>query len=330
LAHDGGVDGRPDLPGYSSTQETEALGLLEVQRFLVRNGFKVTEISGRFDDGLDLLVSPHDDVNVLPAIAGIQVRSGVSHRCLAVGRHERYWRELNLPVFGVVLADPRSVPPQGHWCDAQAYLRDHADVRTIPTPNRYPVGLVEAIGLANEVRHGLNSVLDIFSNDWRLQAGAIAALVPLASDSRVLEMLRLRLGEFGPSATQYALELLVQAEARNKDSRVSIGQVGRAVETLYEADKDSYFDIDAFHYGTAAAYQILEVRRIDPYDVLDEALKLHGEAAIMMIAMAVSLAASDGEAILREAIHRVPNLNESPEIAAIASAIADGGYDFSW
>jgi hypothetical protein len=57
-------------------------------------------------------------------------------------------------VFGVVLADPRSNPPQGHWCDAQAYLRDHVDVRTIPVPNRYPDGLAEAIDLANELRRG--------------------------------------------------------------------------------------------------------------------------------------------------------------------------------
>jgi hypothetical protein len=70
------MDARPDLPGYSSTQEAEVLGLFEVQRFLVSNGFKVTEISGRFDDGLDLLVSPQNDCNVLPAIAGLQVRSG--------------------------------------------------------------------------------------------------------------------------------------------------------------------------------------------------------------------------------------------------------------
>jgi hypothetical protein len=66
------VSGHQDLPGYSSTQETEALGLLAVQTYLVRHGFKVTEVTGRFDDGLDLLVSSHDEANVLPAIAGIQ------------------------------------------------------------------------------------------------------------------------------------------------------------------------------------------------------------------------------------------------------------------
>jgi len=76
------VRARIDLPGYSSTQETETLGLLAVQRFLVRQGFKVTEVRGQFDDGLDLLLSPHDEANVLPAIAGIQVRSGRSHRAL--------------------------------------------------------------------------------------------------------------------------------------------------------------------------------------------------------------------------------------------------------
>jgi hypothetical protein len=55
------VSGQQDLPGYSSSQETEALGLLAVQVYLVRNGFKATEVTGRFDDGLDLLVSPHDE-----------------------------------------------------------------------------------------------------------------------------------------------------------------------------------------------------------------------------------------------------------------------------
>jgi hypothetical protein len=161
--HDGGVDGRRDLPGYSGTQETEALGLFEVQRYLVSNGFKVTEVSGRFDDGLDLLVSPHDETNVFPAIAGIQVRSGPSHQGLTVGRHECYWRELNMPVFGVVLADPRSSPPRGHWCDAQSYLRDHVDVPTIPTPNRYPDGLAQAIDLANAVRPKLRSSIDRYT-----------------------------------------------------------------------------------------------------------------------------------------------------------------------
>jgi hypothetical protein len=323
------VDGRRDLPGYSGTQETEALGLFEVQRYLVSNGFKVTEISGRFDDGLDLLVSPHDETNVLPAIAGIQVRSGPSHQGLAVGRHERYWRELNLPVFGVVLADPRSSPPRGHWCDAQSYLRDHVDVPTIPTPNRYPDGLAQAIDLANAVRRGLTSALDVFSADWRQQAGAIAALVPLALDSRVLEMLRLRLDELGPRATQYALELLFQADANGLDSRVTTRQLAGAIEVLYEADTEGYLDLDAFHYGTATAYRLLEARGTDPGNLLNEAFKLHSEAAIMMIAMAVSLADEDGGAILREAIQRAPNLVESPDIDAIASAIADGGYDFS-
>jgi hypothetical protein len=77
--------------------------LFAVQTYLVRNGSKVTEVSGRFDDDLDLLVSPHDGSNVLPAIAGIQVRSGTSHRGLEVGRHERYWHELSHPETGSVV-----------------------------------------------------------------------------------------------------------------------------------------------------------------------------------------------------------------------------------
>ena len=35
------VSGQQDLPGYSQTQETETLGLLAVQTYLVRHGFKV-------------------------------------------------------------------------------------------------------------------------------------------------------------------------------------------------------------------------------------------------------------------------------------------------
>jgi hypothetical protein len=132
------VSGQRDLPGYSSTQETEALGLLAVQAYLVRHGFKVTEVSGRFDDGLDLLVSPHDEASVLPAIAGIQVRSGPSHRGLKVGQHERYWREHNLPGFGVVLTELEAEPPRGGWCDAQTYLKAHPGARSIPTPHLFP------------------------------------------------------------------------------------------------------------------------------------------------------------------------------------------------
>lgn len=104
------ASGQQDLPGYSPAQETETLGLLAVQAYLVRHGFKVTEVAGRFDDGLDLLVSPHDGANVLPAVAGVQVRSGPSRHGLKVGRHKRYWRERSLPVFGVVLTEPRAEP----------------------------------------------------------------------------------------------------------------------------------------------------------------------------------------------------------------------------
>jgi Domain of unknown function (DUF4365) len=132
------VSGYQDLPGYSSAQETETLGLLAVQSYLVRHGFKVTEVSGRFDDGLDLLVSPHDEANVLPAFAGIQVRSGPSHRGLKVGRHERYWREHNLPVFGVVVTEPEAEPPRGGWCDAQTYLKAHPGQLGPPGPHEPP------------------------------------------------------------------------------------------------------------------------------------------------------------------------------------------------
>src|SRR3954447_4742689 len=115
--------GRRDLPGYSASQTTERLGVLAVQRRLELEAFKTTEVNGRFDDGLDLLVAPHDEHNVLPAIAGVQVRSGPSHRGIQVERPGRYWRDLNLPVLGVVISDPYGETPTGWWCNAQDHLR---------------------------------------------------------------------------------------------------------------------------------------------------------------------------------------------------------------
>jgi hypothetical protein len=189
---------------------------------------------------------------------------------------------------------------------------------------------VDAIDLANEVHRALASALDVFSPDWRQQAGSIAALIPLATDPRVTEMLHLRLGDLGPRATQYALELLVEAEERGEDSHVAAERIAMSVEVLYEADEMGYLDIDAFHYGTSAAYRLLELRGVDPRDVLNEAFKLHSEGTIMMIAMTVSLAGKDGDSILREAVRRRPNLRESPEIDSIASSLEDGGYQFAW
>src|SRR3954467_14370948 len=118
-------------------------------------------------------------------LTGIQVRSGASHRGLKVGRHERYWREHNLPVFGVVLGDPRPPTPQGGWCDAQEYLKTHASATSIPTPNSFPDGLAEALHGACDRRRSTIAALDIFDTDWRRQTTAVAALVPLATDRRV-------------------------------------------------------------------------------------------------------------------------------------------------
>jgi hypothetical protein len=324
------VSGEQDLPGYSPAQETETLGLLAVQAYLVRHGFKVTEGAGRFDDGLDLLVSPHDGANVLPAVAGVQVRSGPSHHGLKVGRHERYWREHNLPVLGVVLTEPRAEPPRGGWCDAQAYLKAPLGARSIPTPHPFPEGLAAALHAACERGRSVMAALDLFDADWQRQATAAAALIPLAADPRVAALLRSRLAELGPRAAHYALYLLLVAETEGIDTDVPLAAVARAVETLYE-EIDGDVDLDAFHDGTAAAYRLLEVRHADPRLVLEEGLRLHaGEPTIMLIAMAVSLAGEEGQALLGEALCQAPTLYQSPDIAAIDQALAEGGYDFAW
>jgi hypothetical protein len=94
---------------------------------------------------------------------------------------------------------------------------------------------------------------------------------------------------------------------------------------------DGDVDLDAFHGGTAAAYRLLETRNADPRLVLEEALRRHaGEPTIMLIAMAVSLAGKGGQALLGEALRQAPALRQSPDLAAIDQALAEGGYDFAW
>ena len=175
------------------------------------------------------------------------------------------------------------------------------------------------------------AALDLFDADWRRQATAAAALIPLATDPRVAALLRSRLAELGPRATHYALYLLLVAETAGIDTAVPITAVARAVETLYEEEADGEVDLDAFHDGTAAAYRLLVARNADPSLVVDEALRRHaGEPTIMLLAMAVSLAGEGGQAVLGEALRQVPALRQSPDIAAIDQALAEGGYDFAW
>jgi hypothetical protein len=175
------------------------------------------------------------------------------------------------------------------------------------------------------------AALDLFDADWRRQATAAAALIPLAADPRVAALLRSRLAELGPRAAHYALYLLVVAETAGIDTAVPVTAVARAVETLYEEEADGEVDLDAFHDGTAAAYRLLEARNVNPSGVVDEALRRHaGEPTIMLIAMAVSLAGEGGQALLGEALRQAPALQQSPDIAAIDQALAEGGYDFAW
>ena len=109
-----------------------------------------------------------------------------------------------------------------------------------------------------------------FSTDWHQQAGATVKLAPIASDSRVVEMLRLRLTRLGPRATQYALHLLVLAEAEGvvRDFNAASCSVQSRISTKLMLTAGS---IEAFQDGTWAAYHLLEIRNTDPIAVLNEA-----------------------------------------------------------
>jgi hypothetical protein len=58
------VSGHQDLPGYSPTQETEALGLLAVQAYLVRNE------AGRFGRGYKNRPKSPTSIRAIPVACG--------------------------------------------------------------------------------------------------------------------------------------------------------------------------------------------------------------------------------------------------------------------
>jgi hypothetical protein len=208
---------------------------------------------------------------------------------------------------------------------------DNPGARVIPTPHSFPNGLADALRWTHSRSRSVATAMDVFASHWGRQAGAVAALAPMANDVRTVSMLRLGLPELGPRAAQYALHIFVIAESEGLDTRVPIASIARAVNVFHETDADGYLDLDAFHDGTGATYRLLEARNVDPHLVVEEALNLlTGEPTIMLIAMAVSLAGAQGEALLREVLHRVPALGQNPDISALADAVEEGGYDFSW
>lgn len=316
----------PNLPGWSPAQRTEVLGLLAVQEQLTRSGFKWMAVSGQFDDGLDLLVSPHDEHNVLPAVAGIQVKAGTSHgNRLSVGRHQRYWAELNLPVFAVVL-DVESPVVAGGWVDAQAYLREHPGVASVPMTQAFPQGFADALREAAAAQRAEAVALDVFSSDERRQATAVFSLAPLLTDPRVPALLAAGLGGFGSTACHWAVQLLALAAAGPSVSApppVGVGALVRAADLMYD------FVFDDFDAGVLSVYQLLKASSVEPLDLVSRALRqVSGAGAVLVLAMAVSLAGPDGAAVLDAALRQRPNLLESPEVGNLLEVVQEGEYSF--
>lgn len=315
-----------NLPGWSPTQRTEVLGLLEVEEHLTRAGFKWMPVSGQFDDGLDLLVSPHDDHNVLPAVAGIQVKAGASHRNrLTVGRHQRYWGELNLPVFAVVL-DVNGAQVTGGWVDAQAYLRDHAGVAAIPMTQTFPHGFGDALRAAARHQRAEAVALDVFSDDERRQATAVLSLAPLAGDPRVLKLLAAALGRLGSSACHWAVQLLAFAADHPQAHdlpNLSVEALVRAADLMYD------FEFDDFDAGVLSVYRLLKFSGVAPHDLASRGLsQASGDGAVLLLAMAVSLAGPDGSEILDAALRQRPNLLENSDVQGLLEVVREGAYSF--
>ncbi len=320
---------RRDLPGYSSDQQTEAVGLHVVQRQLTEAGFKVTEVSGRFDDGIDLIAAPHDPHNVLPAWVGVQVRAGRSYRRrLGVGQHATYWRMHNIPVFGVVVTDPDT---DITWCNATAHLRRDPNARSIAADRPFPGDIADEIHAVLKAQRATSSVLDVFDDNPLVCTRALVSLLTIADDPRVARVLRARGVPPGPHAARYALGGLVLAERHGVDTAVTANEVAALVAELYAPSAFGASVHNEFQPGTQLALDLLALRSMPPEAVYQAGARHSGEVAVAMVHMAVGLVDHGRQQDFLELLLRgQPRLWESPDVQQLWQCVAEGGYDFAW
>lgn len=214
-------------------------------------GFLLQQTTGVFDKGLDLLVMPCADGQALPAIAALQVKGGDSQRSIRVGNHLRYWSEMPMPVFGVV------VPTNGaaFWVNLRAYLRAHPKARAVK-PMEPLATLPAALRDAYNEHSGVLSLINLGSPEAGSQLAALLALRPLRDRAEVVALVRGRLARLAPLPTRLALELLWGPASAGSSmaplwaeelvliaehvQALSFGEVGDGAPQMGEGPEDSW------------------------------------------------------------------------------------------
>lgn len=322
-----------DLPRTRSTEDVEEEALEATRRMLRETGFVSTEVPHRFDYGLDILASPHDGENVLPAIAGIQVRGRSSETTsIRVQHHGKYWRELNLPVFGVLVSD--GVP---RWVDIQAYLRAHPSATTIPASNSMDSFGQELRRVSEEARVSSLVTKNLGKiDDSKAQATSVVSLRALHDDPDIATILRCMLPALQPVACRMALEHLASLP---RDVRwappFGASDIAQVLTHLHEYqfdDSEWNDDADVLLFGCHYLYGLLVATGVPLRTVLDAALltwdvEVSWVAAFMAIGMATDAKDESPAYLMTEILERRPDLARHPDFAEIVN---DWSGNDSW
>ena len=298
----------------------------KVMGVLLQDGrFLCQATTGTFDKGLDLLVMPRGGDRALPAIAGLQVKGGDSQKRIVVGNHERYWADMPMPVFGVVV--PASTDPM--WIDLRSYLRAHPGVRSVK-PDQPLATLPDALRAAYDEFSGLLSIIDLGSARLGRQLGALFALWPLLDREEVVALIRGRLTHLKPLATRFALELLVRPDAAGSAAELWVEELGALADSVITLQTEESAEATSAlsehpedSWRWAATYLLDFVKRTGtaPGVLLAAAERSSPEGLDLLVHMAACLQPA---ASTRAWIRARPYLRDHREVQETCWALEDG------
>ena len=328
------------FPGSTRADHVDAATIHRVTGVLLQDkGFLWQQTTGTFDKGLDLLVMPRVDDRALPAIAALQVKGGDSQTRISVGNHRRYWSEMPMPVFGVVI--PTS--SDALWVDLRAYLRAHPTAKSVK-PREPLASLPDAIRAAYDEHSGVLSLIDLGAEEPGRQLGALFALWPLRNHGDVVALVRGRLPRLAALPTRLALELLATSISTGGAAAPlwadEVGAIADSVVALtYEEVGDGTGQIgehpeDSWRWGASYLWNLVERTGTAP-DVVLAAAERSSTAESFDLCVHMAACMQPAASTLRwiaAAVRARPYLNDHPDLHRTWQALQDddGPLEFPW
>ncbi len=319
-----------DYPAVPASHFAERRAIRQVTGLLEEAGFLVQPTDAHFDKGLDLLVAPTLDGLALPAVAALQVRGGDSQLQIRTGRHRRYWAEMTMPVFGVVVPSSR----EGSWVDLGSYLREHPAASSVP-PSEPLDTLPQALHEAVQQHNAVLSLAALGSPEAGRQLGALLSLWPLLGRADVVALVRSRLAHLDLLPTRLALELLVSSSQEPAAmAPLCAHELGALASKIFElscaglSNQDAQLPedpIDSWSAGATYLWDLLQLTTASAADVLAaSAHAAHAEAFDLCVFMAACLQpAADTLDWIAHAVRQRPHLADHPDLMQTQAALQE-------